>query len=56
VRRIAWEAPALWLLLPLLYVPGAGIVGPRLYGWIARNRHRLGCGSDACSLRPSPAR
>jgi predicted DCC family thiol-disulfide oxidoreductase YuxK len=51
IRRIAWETPPLWLVLPLFYAPGMSIVGPRVYGWIARNRHRFGCGSDECALR-----
>ena len=50
VRRIAWETPALWLVLPLFYAPGAAIVGPRIYGWIASNRHRFGCASNSCAL------
>ena len=49
-RRIAWETPLLWLALPFLYLPGAGIAGPRAYAWIARNRHRFGCESDLCAL------
>lgn len=40
------------LLRPLLFVPGVLPVGDRVYAWIARNRHRFGCGGDACSWTP----
>jgi hypothetical protein len=49
-RRIAWETPLLWLAIPLMYFPGAGIAGPHAYAWIARNRHRFGCESEVCAL------
>jgi predicted DCC family thiol-disulfide oxidoreductase YuxK len=51
-RRIVWESPLMWPLLPLFYFPGSGVIGPRVYAWIARNRHRLGCESDVCELPP----
>src|SRR5688500_3475635 len=37
-RRILWESPLMWPLIPLFYFPGMGIVGPRAYAWVARNR------------------
>lgn len=49
-RRLAWLSPLTWPLLPLFYLPGSGLVGPRIYAWIARNRHRFGCRSEACGL------
>ena len=52
-RRILWESPPMWLLLPLFYFPGTGWIGPNVYAWIARNRRRLGCTTDACEL-PAP--
>jgi predicted DCC family thiol-disulfide oxidoreductase YuxK len=52
VRRIAREVPLLWPLLPLLHLPGSGIVGPRVYAWVARNRGRFGCESEVCDLEP----
>jgi predicted DCC family thiol-disulfide oxidoreductase YuxK len=51
-RRIALEAPLMWPLLALLYFPGSRRLGPRVYAWVARNRHRFGCGSDVCDLPP----
>jgi len=49
-RRILWESPLMWLLIPLFYLPGSGIVGPRVYAWVARNRRRFGCESEVCEL------
>lgn len=47
-RRLVWLNPLTWLFVPLFYTPGSGFVGRRVYAWIARNRHRLGCGGGAC--------
>ncbi len=51
----AAAAPPLLALLPWgrilalpLALPGAGRVAAAGYGWIARHRHRDGCGSAAC--------
>ena len=32
-----------------LALPGAERIAAAVYAWIARRRHRLGCGSKACS-------
>jgi predicted DCC family thiol-disulfide oxidoreductase YuxK len=53
-RRLIWESPLMWPLLPLFYAPGSGLLGPRVYAWVARNRQRLGCESDICELPPRP--
>jgi predicted DCC family thiol-disulfide oxidoreductase YuxK len=53
-RRIVRESPRTWLLLPLFYLPGSGLIGPRVYAWVARNRHRFGCESEVCELPPRP--
>src|SRR5262249_54144697 len=45
-RRIVRGMPLLWPLLALLYFPGSGRLGPRVYAWVAANRHRLGCRID----------
>lgn len=42
-RRLARALPALWPLVPLLYAPGSGRVGPVLYDAVARRRNRRGC-------------
>lgn len=51
-RRIIWESPLTWVLIPLFYFPGASLIGPRAYAWIARNRRRFGCETDVCELPP----
>jgi predicted DCC family thiol-disulfide oxidoreductase YuxK len=55
-RRLAWESPLTWPLLVLFYLPGSGILGPRAYAWVARNRRRFGCESDVCESRVPPHR
>jgi predicted DCC family thiol-disulfide oxidoreductase YuxK len=52
VRRIARALPLMWPLLALLYFPGSGWAGPKVYAWVARNRRRFGCESDVCALPP----
>ena len=52
-RRLVAAAPLMWPLVPVFRFPGAALIGPRVYAWVARNRRRLGCRSDACEL-PSP--
>lgn len=47
-RRVAWLLPLFWLLAPLLYLPGVAWVGVRIYGYVAANRARNLCDSDAC--------
>jgi predicted DCC family thiol-disulfide oxidoreductase YuxK len=51
-RRILRESPLMWPLIPLFYFPGAGVIGPRVYAWVARNRGRFGCESEVCELPP----
>jgi len=38
-RRLTWILPMLYVMVPIVYFPGAGIVGPLVYGWIARHRY-----------------
>lgn len=49
-RRMLWSTPWLWGLLPMFYFPGAAVVGSRIYAWVARNRHRFGCGTQTCAV------
>ncbi|BCA54223.1 hypothetical protein W02_13630 [Nitrospira sp. KM1] len=49
-RRMIWSTPLTWLLIPLFYFPGAAYVGARVYAWVAKNRLKFGCQSDACAL------
>jgi len=55
-RRLLWTSPLMWALLPLFYFPGASILGPRVYSWVARNRSRFGCGSEVCALPTTDGR
>ncbi|MCB9438173.1 MAG: DUF393 domain-containing protein [Anaerolineales bacterium] len=41
VRYLARFLPLLWLLLPLLYLPGMNWLGPRVYAWVARRRYTI---------------
>jgi predicted DCC family thiol-disulfide oxidoreductase YuxK len=51
VRWMAWRLPLLWILLPLLYVPGMAALGQRAYLWVASNRFRLlPCHGGVCTL------
>lgn len=49
-RRLIWNSPLTWALVPFFYFPGARLVGPAVYAWVARNRASLGCGSEVCAL------
>jgi len=49
-RRMIWGSPWAWWMIPVFYFPGASFLGVRIYAWVARNRLKLGCRSDSCSL------
>ena len=50
-RTIGRVLPALWPLLPLLYLPGVSHAGRGIYRWVAKNRFRMiKCESDMCSM------
>lgn len=49
-RRLLRELPPLWPLLPVFHLPGAGFMGPRVYRWVARRRHRRLCDTVACRM------
>lgn len=49
-RHVARVTPLMWVTLPLLYFPGSGWAGPRIYAWVARNRSRFGCDSGVCDV------
>jgi len=40
-RRMALRLPTLYVLVPFLFLPGMGFLGPRLYDWISRHRERI---------------
>lgn len=51
-RRLCFSLPMLYPLIPLVYLPGMGIVGPKVYQWVAKNRYlfhaNVTCRSNAC--------
>ena len=49
-RRAMRALPALAWLAMLMYIPGVPAIGRRVYDAIARNRHALGCSSEACDV------
>ena len=51
-RRICWSMPMMFPLIPLIYFPGMGVIGPRLYDFVAKRRRCLGRG--ACSKGNGP--
>ena len=46
-RTIAWVVPALWIIAPLLHVPGVAPIGRRVYAYVAAHR------STTCTVRTS---
>jgi len=38
-RQLSWLLPMLYPLIPLIYFPGTGLLGPCVYRWIAQNRY-----------------
>lgn len=53
-RYISRQVPRLWLLMPLMHVPGSLPLWEWCYGLVARWRYRLagktGCDDDACQI------
>jgi len=47
-RRLVWNSPLTWILIPIFYFSGASSLGSRVYAWVARNRISFGCHSDLC--------
>lgn len=56
-RWIAGRMPGLWLVVPLMYLPGAAFVGQKAYLKIAASRYKLvPCKDGVCELPPRPAK
>jgi predicted DCC family thiol-disulfide oxidoreductase YuxK len=53
VRHACRYMPLLWIVLPLLYVPGVPFIGQRLYAAVANGRRRL-CADGACAVHDAP--
>ena len=50
-RAMAPMLPLCWLIVPLLWLPGARFFGSRIYAFIARNRFKYAkCDNEFCSL------
>jgi predicted DCC family thiol-disulfide oxidoreductase YuxK len=49
-RALSRQLPLLWPVLPLLYAPLSGRVGPRLYRLVAASRGRVVCRADSCAV------
>lgn len=50
-RMISWHLPLVVPIAPLLYLPGMGWIGQKVYLWIARNRFSLiPCKDGVCAL------
>jgi predicted DCC family thiol-disulfide oxidoreductase YuxK len=51
-RKLTWLLPMLYVMIPLVYFPGAGLLGPFAYRWVARNRYLFPvfhtCTNGAC--------
>lgn len=50
LRWMAGRLPALWILWPFLWLPGAAAIGTRVYDRIAGNRFVFGSCTDDCAL------
>ncbi len=53
LRYLSLRMPALWILAPLLNIPGSMPMWRWLYRWVARNRYRIAgrqCENGTCSL------
>ena len=52
LREMIHYLPLLWPLLFILYFPGASLLGPKIYSFVASRRKRLTrCSFDSCSLK-----
>ena len=49
-RELARILPPLWPFVPLLYLPFATAIGPRVYGLVARHRTRQVCRAETCAV------
>jgi predicted DCC family thiol-disulfide oxidoreductase YuxK len=53
-RKIAGSLPLLWLLAPLLYIPGIPMLGRAVYRRVARSRMSMhACAGGACAIGPA---
>jgi len=54
LRQLSWILPMLYPMIPVVYFPGMGIIGPLAYRWVARNRYLFpvfhSCSKGQCHL------
>ena len=55
-KRLSRELPALWLSALALALPGADLLGVRIYDLVARRRSRLSCDTGGCTAHQVIAR
>lgn len=55
-KELLRKLPAGWPLRLLSTLPGADLLGPRIYAWVSGNRRRFGCDSTGCALPATSAR
>jgi len=57
LRRLSWKMPMLYPLIPVLYFPGLGLIGPWAYRFVAKNRYLFHfnkiCRDNRCFLGQS---
>jgi predicted DCC family thiol-disulfide oxidoreductase YuxK len=51
-RALAWVLPVGWVLLPILYAPGVGALGRRVYRLVASHRTTTSCALPVSPLQP----
>jgi len=53
-RALAWSLPAVWPLVPMLYLPGVPFIGRHVYRWVAERRLAGTCPVPPAKLPSSP--
>ncbi len=41
IRALCWQLPLLWILAPLLYLPGIPWIGQKAYAAVSQRRHQI---------------
>jgi predicted DCC family thiol-disulfide oxidoreductase YuxK len=52
-RRICWQMPMMMPLIPVIFFPGMGLLGPLMYAFVAKNRMCLGRGKESSCRIPT---
>ncbi|NJO71071.1 MAG: hypothetical protein HC825_03920 [Oscillatoriales cyanobacterium RM1_1_9] len=53
-REMTRYLPLLWILWPILHIPGVPYLGDRIYSYVAAHRPRFlqSCSSGGCAIDP----